>query len=146
MSGEKTKISLNGLLKGYALDRATEILTKQGIKHALININGDLKAIGKKTEQEDWQIALQNPRNPLHFITILLVNNKAVTTSGDYRLYFDENKKYHHIINPKTGYSATELISVTIIGDNALQADGLATTVFVLGSKEGLKLINKSYA
>jgi len=84
---------------------------------------------------------LENPRNKQEYITIIPLNNNAVSTSGDYERYFNENKTFHHIVNPKTGYSAIELISVTIITDNAMDADALSTSVFVLGKEKGLKLI-----
>ncbi len=134
------KITLGGIAKGYIIDKAIDVLEKQGVEHALVNAGGDMRAIGNKGK-ENWQIALQNPRNRQEFITTVLLNNKAVATSGDYERYFNENKTFHHIVDPRTGYSATELISVTIVADKAIDADALATAVFVLGKEEGLKLI-----
>ncbi len=137
---ENMKVTLGGIAKGYVIDKAIETLQKNNIQHALVNAGGDMRAIGKKPTN-NWQIALENPRDKSQYITILNINNKAVATSGDYERYFDPEKKFHHIINPNTGYSATELISVTIITDKAIDADALATSVFVLGKEEGLKLI-----
>ncbi len=134
------KITLGGIAKGYAIDRAIEVLEKKGIKHALVNLGGNMRAIGSKID-EPWKIALENPRNKGDYITIIDLSDKSVSTSGDYERYFNENKSFHHIINPKTGYSATDLISVTIITDKALDADALSTTVFVLGPEKGLELI-----
>ena len=137
---DEMQITLGGIAKGYAIDKAINILEKQGIKHALVNAGGDMRAIGNKTN-EDWKIALENPRNKEEYITIININNNSVCTSGDYERYFDEDKKFHHIIDPKTGYSALDLISVTIITDKAMDCDALATSVFVLGREKGLKLI-----
>lgn len=134
------KITLGGIAKGYAIDKAITALKKLGIKHALIDAGGDIRALGDKNGKP-WRIALENPRNKREYITIINLKDKAIATSGDYERYFDEKKKFHHIINPKTGYSATELISVTIITDKAIDADALATAVFVLGPEQGLKLI-----
>lgn len=136
-------ITLGGIAKGYAIDRAVEILELNGVKHALVNAGGDMRAIGKKSGSEEWQIALQNPRNAEEYITIIKLNNKSVATSGDYERYFEPTKKFHHIVNPKTGYSATELISVTIIAEKAIDADALATSVFVMGPEEGMELIEQ---
>ena len=136
------KITLGGIAKGYAIDRAIKTLKDRGIKHALVNAGGDLRAIGSKGKQP-WQIALQNPRKKQEHIVIIPINNTAVATSGDYERYYDDNKKFHHIVDPRTGYSATELISVTIIAKTALEADALATSVFVLG-KEGITLIENT--
>jgi thiamine biosynthesis lipoprotein len=134
------KITLGGIAKGYAIDRAIKVLKDQGIEHALVNAGGDLRAIGNKGN-ENWQIALQNPRDKNYFITVIPINNKSVATSGDYERFFDDSKQFHHIIDPKTGYSATDLISVTIIADTALEADALATSVFVMGRDQGLQLV-----
>jgi len=140
------KITLGGIAKGYAIDRAMLILEKNDIHNALVNAGGDLKAIGTKEHNKSWTVALQNPRDRTDFITIIPVYNKAVATSGDYERYFVENKSAHHIMNPKTGKSATDLISVTIIAKNAIDADAIATAVFVLGEERGLDLIRKEKA
>jgi thiamine biosynthesis lipoprotein len=137
---DSMKITLGGITKGYAIDKAIEVLKREGVKHALVNAGGDMRAIGSKPK-ESWNIALQNPRNKKELITTIPLNNTAVATSGDYERYYDDEKKFHHIVNPKTGYSATELISVTIIADNAMDADALATSVFVMGTENGLELI-----
>ncbi|RKY03185.1 FAD:protein FMN transferase [Candidatus Poribacteria bacterium] len=136
-------ITLGGIAKGYAIDKAIEAIRECGIRSALVNAGGDVRAIGLKPGGEKWRIALQNPRNEEEYITVMFISDKAVATSGDYERYFDPNKKYHHIINPKTGRSAVELISVTVIADKAIDADALATSAFVLGPEEGLKLIER---
>lgn len=137
-------ITLGGIAKGYAIDMAIESLERNGIKSALVNAGGDIRAIGAKPGGERWHIALQNPRKKGDYITIVYVVDKAVATSGDYERYFDPNKKVHHIINPRTGRSTRELISVTIVADKAIDADALATTVFVLGPERGLQLIEST--
>ena len=136
------KITLGGITKGYVIDKAINVLEKNNIKHALVNAGGDLRAIGNKG-RENWNIALSNPRNKNERIALIELNNNSVATSGDYERYYDEDKKFHHIVNPKTGYSADELISVTIIAYKAIDADALATSVFVLGKEQGLELIEK---
>ena len=138
-----TKITLGGIAKGYAIDKAIEVLKQYDVEHALVNAGGDMRAIGAKGE-EDWQIALQNPRDKKDHITIIHLNDKAVATSGDYERYYDDEKKFHHIVDPRTGFSATELISVTIVTDKAVDADALATSVFVLGKEDGLNLVENT--
>lgn len=139
---EGMKITLGGIAKGYAIDKAIDVLEKNYIEHALVNAGGDLRALGNKGD-EKWSIALANPRNKGEYIALIKLNNNSVATSGDYERYFDEDKKFHHIVDPRTGYSATELISVTIIADKAIDADALATSVFVLGKEKGLELIEE---
>ncbi|MEA2038097.1 MAG: FAD:protein FMN transferase [Nanoarchaeota archaeon] len=139
---ENMKITLGGIAKGYIIDKAIDILSKEGISNALVNAGGDVRAIGSKGN-DNWKIALQNPRDEKDFITTISVNDTAVCTSGDYERYFDDDKKFHHIVDPRTGHSATELISVTIISKKAIDCDALATSVFVLGKTEGLELIQR---
>jgi thiamine biosynthesis lipoprotein len=134
------KITLGGIAKGYAVDEALKILKHRGIKGALINAGGDIGTIGSRGA-EGWTIALENPDDPTQCIAKFRISNKAVATSGNYERYFDPNKKFHYIINPKTGYSTNECISVTIIADSCIEADALATGVFVLGPKKGIQLI-----
>lgn len=143
MIGENMTITLGGIAKGYAVDMAIAALQQAGIERAMVNAGGDIRAIGTKEGNQKWQVALQNPRNSMEFITSIELDNMSVATSGDYERYYDENKSYHHIINPKTGRSATELISVTVIAPKAVDADSLATTVFVLGKDKGMALVEK---
>jgi thiamine biosynthesis lipoprotein len=139
--GMDQKITLGGIAKGYAVEEAIGILKEYGIKNALINAGGDMRGIGKKYGNLDWTIALENPRNNDEFVATFKLSDRSIVTSGDYERYFNENKSFHHIVDPKTGYSATELISVTIITDNAFDADAISTAVFALGKENGLALI-----
>ncbi len=138
--GDNQSITLGGIAKGYAVEEAVKILKRHNITMALIDASGNMRAIGRKPEGV-WNIAMEDPRDMSNYITIIPLDNNAVSTSGDYERYFDNKMEYHHIINPKTGYSATELISVTIVTDNAFDADALSTAVFVLGKEKGMKLI-----
>jgi FAD:protein FMN transferase len=138
--GDDQRITLGGIAKGYAVEKAVEILKRHNIAIALVDASGNMRALGKKPDGV-WNIAIADPRDANNYITIIPLENNAVSTSGDYERYFDDKMKYHHIINPKTGYSATELISVTIVTDNAFDADALSTAVFVLGKEKGMKLI-----
>lgn len=139
---EGMSVTVDAIAKGYIIDKAIEVLKNNGIDNALVDIGGDIRAFGAPDKDGAWKVALQNPRNESDYITVIAVNDKAVATSGDYERYFVENKSAHHIVNPKTGYSATELISVTIISEKAIDADALATAVFVLGPERGISLIN----
>jgi thiamine biosynthesis lipoprotein len=133
-------ITLGGIAKGYAVDKAIEALQVRGIERALVNAGGDMRAIGVKELEQPWTIALKNPRNASEFITVIRLEDMAVATSGDYERYYF-NKSYHHIIDPKTGRSATGLISVTVVAPTATEADALSTTVFVMGKDKGLELV-----
>jgi FAD:protein FMN transferase len=138
--GQDQRITLGGIAKGYAVEEAVKILMNYNITMALVDAGGNMRALGKKPDGM-WNIAMEDPREMNNYITIIPLDNNAVSTSGDYERYFDNKLEYHHIINPKTGYSATELISVTIVTANAFDADALSTAVFVLGKEKGMKLI-----
>ena len=133
-------VTFGGIAKGYIVDKGLAALKENGIRHALINAGGDIAVYGGKPGGKDWVIALQNPRNENDYLTRILIKNGAVATSGDYERYYVPDKSVHHIVDPRTGYSATKLISATIIAENATQADALATAVFVLGAEDGVKL------
>jgi thiamine biosynthesis lipoprotein len=138
---EGTKITLGGIAKGYAADEALETIAGMGIKNALIDAGGDIRTIGAQPSGEKWGIALVNPDDTSQMLAGFLIEDMSVTTSGNYERYFDEEKEVHHILNPKTGYSANECISVSIITKNGAMADALATGVFALGPEEGMKLV-----
>jgi FAD:protein FMN transferase len=138
--GKNQRITLGGIAKGYAVEEAIKVLKNNNITMALVDAGGNIRVLGQKPSGP-WKIALRNPRNEQDYITIIPMVNNAVSTSGDYERFFNEEKTFHHIVDPRTGYSATELISVTIVTDNAFDADALSTSVFVLGRERGMKLI-----
>ncbi|NSW90832.1 MAG: FAD:protein FMN transferase [Firmicutes bacterium] len=137
-------IDLGGIAKGYAGDEAIKIYKKHGIKSAYINLGGNVVTLGKKPDGTPWKIGIQHPRDVTgKYIGIVEVSDKAVITSGDYERYFEANgKRYHHILDPKTGYpSDSGLISATIITDLSIKGDALSTAVFVLGLEKGMELV-----
>lgn len=136
---KKKNIGFNfgAIAKGYAVDKSIEVLKNLGIKEALVNAGGDVAVIGK-----GWKVGVQHPRDIKEIIKILELGNITVATSGDYEQYFEvEGKRYHHILNPKTGYPSNGVQSVSIINESNTFADGLATAVFILGKEKGLQLI-----
>lgn len=142
---KKTGMSLHlgAMGKGYAVDRAVDVLKKHGIKNGLVNAGGDLMAFGSREGTKPWRIGLQHPRKPEKMIASMDLADKAVATSGDYQRYFiRDGTRYHHILNPKTGQPAVQAISATVIADTVADADALATALFVLGAKKGLDLVN----
>jgi thiamine biosynthesis lipoprotein len=136
-------LHLGAIAKGYAVDQAMEVLKKNGIRHALINAGGDLKVLGERKQGQPWNIGLQHPRHPEKMIASFTLSDKAVATSGDYQKYFiKDNTRYHHILAPANGMPARGMISCTLIAETVMDADALATAVFVLGPDKGLKLID----
>ncbi|MBF0623037.1 MAG: FAD:protein FMN transferase [Magnetococcales bacterium] len=136
-------LDLGGIAKGYAIDRATETLQAEGIQNALINAGGDLRVLGSKGARP-WKIGIQHPRSPSRVIAVSnLVGPRAMVTSGDYeRVFFHQDIRYHHILDPSTGEpSRSDVISVSVQADNATLADALSTTLFVMGLEKGLALL-----
>jgi thiamine biosynthesis lipoprotein len=141
---ENMKIGFGAIGKGYAADKAKELLQQKGVKAGIINASGDLNAWGKQPNGKDWMVAIVNPLNKEKVFSWLPINNGAVVTSGNYEKYVTlNNTLYSHIINPKTGYPSTGILSVTIFSPNAELADALATSVFVMGVDVGLDFINQ---
>ncbi len=138
-------IDLGGIAKGYAADRAIDILWRQGIRHASFSAGGDSRLLGDRRGRP-WLVGIENPRQQDAVAITLPLDNTAVSTSGDYERFFIDQKtgeRVHHIINPRSGKSAKGIASVTIIGEKGLQTDPLSTSVFVMGVKKGLALINR---
>ncbi len=138
-------IDLGGIAKGYAADEARRIFREQGVKNALLDLGGNIVALGERPGGGAWRIGIRDPREGEGtYYAVLNVTDRAVVTSGDYERYFIKNgKRYHHIFDPATGYpSESGVISATIVADDSTLADGLSTAVFVLGVEKGLALIN----
>ena len=137
------KISLGGIAKGYAVDKAVRILDKAGLTSFFVQAGGDLFTRGKKPDGSDWSAGIRDPRGaPGTFFALLRVTDHAFSTAGDYeRSYIVDGKRYHHIIDPRTGHPATASRSVTIWAPTALLADEIDDAVFILGPKKGLELV-----
>jgi len=138
------KIGFGALGEGYATDKCRAMMIAQGINAGIINGSGDMSTWGKQPNGSPWKIGITNPFKPEKLLGVVSLEQEAVTTSGSYEKFVVFNgKRYSHIINPATGYPATGLCSVTIFGPNAETANGLSTSIMVLGQKDGLILLSK---
>ena len=138
------KIGFGAIGKGYAADKAKVLLKNKGVKAGIINASGDLNAWGKQADGNDWMVAITNPLNKEKAFSWMPVNDAAVVTSGNYEKFvrFDDIR-YSHIIDPRTGYPSTGIISVSIFTKNAELADAISTSIFVMGVETGLNFINQ---
>jgi thiamine biosynthesis lipoprotein len=135
-------VDLGGIAKGYAVDKAIDILRAAGIEHAAISAGGDSRIVGDRMGQP-WTIGVRDPRQDDGVSTLLPLYDTAISTSGDYERYFEKDGiRYHHIIDPRTGRSAGKCWSVTILGPTATITEGLSKSVFVLGAERGIALID----
>ena len=160
------KINLGGIAKGYAVDRSIELLIERGVVSAIVSAGGDSRMIGDRgsidksannnvnvnvndeAESENdqripWMVGIKHPRKSDDTALRLPLIDTAISTSGDYERYFLQgDKRVHHIINPKTGYSAAGVVSASVVGPRSINCDVLSTTLFVLGVDKGIALIN----
>ncbi|MDB4941205.1 MAG: thiamine biosynthesis lipoprotein ApbE [Labilithrix sp.] len=143
LAKDKTQISLGGIAKGYAVDRAVAVLDAIGLTSFFVQAGGDLFARGKKPDGSDWQAGIRDPRGPeTKYFAKIALSDHAFSTAGDYeRAYLVGGKRYHHIIDPRTGHPATACRSVTIWAPSALVADEIDDAVFILGPAKGLALV-----
>lgn len=138
------KIGFGALGEGYATDKCRNMMLAKSIQAGIINGSGDMSTWGKQPNGKPWNIGITNPFDAEKLVAVVPINNGAVTTSGNYEKFVVfEGKRYSHIINPATGYPATGLCSVTVLGPNAETANGLSTSLMVLGKTAGLILLNK---
>jgi len=144
ISNENTMLDVGGIAKGYVADKLKEYLVEHGVKNAIIDLGGNVLLIGSKPDNSYFNIGIAKPfAENSDTIAIVRTNDKSIVTSGNYQRYFyKEDKLYHHILNPQTGYPVdNELTSVTIISDKSIDGDALSTSCFVLGIEESLRLI-----
>jgi len=136
-------ITLDGIAKGFIVDEGVAELQSFGFENVMVEAGGDLMALGQKTSASPWKIGLQAPRAEMgNLLATLNVENQALATSGDYMQAFSDDLSSHHIIDPRSGYSSPELASVSILAPSVMLADGLATSVMVMG-ESGLDLIER---
>jgi len=138
------RIGFGAIGKGYAADKAKDLLKSQGVPAGIINASGDMNTWGKQPNGEEWKVAIKNPLNKNKVFTMLPVYERAVVTSGNYEKYVTFNgKRYSHIIDPRTGYPSSGIVSVSVLSPSAELADALATSIFVMGIDTGLNFINQ---
>jgi thiamine biosynthesis lipoprotein len=142
----KMQVGLGGIGKGYVLDRAARVLRANGLDAFFIQAGGDLLGVGRKPSGEEWKSGVQDPRGPRGvFFATLGFSEHACSTAGDYaQAFLVDGRRYHHIIDPRTGYPSTACRSVTIWAADATTADALDDAVFILGPKRGLALVEET--
>ena len=135
-------ITLDGIAKGYIVDKASKILSDYQIKNHLINAGGDIRAMGVRSDKKPWTVAIQDPGKRKQYPDVIHMVGGAVATSGNYEIYFDREKMVHHIVDPKTGLSPNLSTSVSVQANTAMDADALSTSVFVMDPIKGIRFIN----
>ncbi|NTU42893.1 MAG: FAD:protein FMN transferase [Nitrospirales bacterium] len=141
------EINLGGIMKGYLADKGVEALKKEGIRAGIIAIGGDIRAFGKKPDGEAWRVGIQNPRQKSssdEIIATIGLSDMAISTAGDYEKSFEKDgKRYHHILDPKTGYPAYGCRSVTVIARDGVIADGIDTGLFIVGPQRAMEIMKE---
>lgn len=144
LKNKNQALDVGGIAKGFAADAVRDIFYKHNVKSGLIDLGGNIFALGGKQDGTPWRIGIQNPfKSRGEYVGILSVKDKSIVTSGNYERYFEKDgQRFHHILDPKTGYpSQSKIISATIISDNSIDGDGLSTGVYILGIDKALKII-----
>lgn len=140
-SRKGVRINLGGIAKGYVVERGVSILRAKGIDNAIVTAGGDSRLLGDRRGRP-WMVGIRDPRSDGEVEVSVPLQDEAISTSGDYERYFDENgTRYHHIIHPGTGTPAIGVHSATVFGPDAVTTDALSTSVFVMGVDQGLRLI-----
>ena len=137
-------IDLGAIAKGYVADEVKKIFQKHGISSAFIDLGGNILTLGNNRDHSHWKIGIQNPLAPRgHYLGIIQISDQSIVTSGNYERYFEKNGvRYHHILDPLTGYpSASDISSVTILSKKSIDADALSTSILILGFEKGRELI-----
>lgn len=144
LSKEGMMIDLGAIAKGYTADAIKDVLLKNNVKKAIINMGGNVLVVGSNIEDEDFKIGIQDPlSNRGNYVGIVSIKDKSVVTSGIYERYIEQDgKRYHHILDPFTGYPwENDIVGVSIISDKSIDGDALSTTVFSMGVKDGFDFI-----
>ncbi len=137
------RIDLGGFAKGWAVDRGVEILRELGIEHAMVNAGGDTRLLGDR-RGKPWIVGIRDPRRDGAVVTRIPLADEAISTSGDYERYFEQDGvRHHHILVPGTGKSPSDVRSVTVIGPNATRTDGLTKPIFILGVERGMEYVRR---
>jgi thiamine biosynthesis lipoprotein len=141
------QMDLGGIIKGFAADKAIAVLKKNGIEGGIVAVAGDIRVFGRQPDGRPWRVGVQNPRQKSEddvLLASLNLEDKGISTSGDYQRYFiRDGVRYHHLLNPKTGFPESHCQSVTVIAPAATLTDPFATGIFVMGPKKGLAVLER---
>ena len=146
LNKENQKIDLGGIAKGYIADLIIDFYKENNVKSAIVNIGGNIKVLGRKSHEDLWQIGIYKPiKHSTDIICSLAVEDLSIVTSGVYeRAFISNNKLYHHILDPHTGYPAsTDIMSITIVNESSLLCDALSTPLLIMGTFEASKFMQK---
>ncbi len=135
-------ITLDGIAKGFIVDRASEVLTTGGIENHLINAGGDIRTRGRRSDKKPWTVAIEDPRKKRRYPSVIRMTDGAVATSGNYEIYYDKEKMFHHVVDPRTGISPRHSASVSVRAESVMAADALSTAVFVQKPADGVRFID----
>ncbi len=144
---ETLSLDLASIAKGFAVDQISELLRVEGLSHFLVEIGGEVSAAGYRKDGSPWRVGINQPDSTATLnatYRVVPLHNRAMATSGNYRDYFEiQGQRYSHIIDPRTGYPVDNgVVSVSVVADSCVFADGLATALMVMGHKDGLRLID----
>lgn len=134
-------ITLDGIAKGFIVDRASALLKAHGVANHLVNAGGDIRAEGLRDDRKPWTIAIQDPNKGKEYPDLIRMSGGAVATSGNYEVFYDKERLFHHIVDPSTGVSPSAATSVSVTAPDAATADALATGVFVMGPEGGTRFL-----
>ncbi|MCA9121781.1 MAG: FAD:protein FMN transferase [Planctomycetaceae bacterium] len=143
LDGQHSAVTLNGIAQGYAADRVTSVLQEHSVAHALVD-TGEISTVGATTEGNAWRVGIQHPRDREAYVLVAELAGRCLATSGDYATTFSDDHTHHHLLDPRTGRSPSDLSSVSVAANSALEADALSTAVFVLGAQAGIDLIKQT--
>ena len=135
-------ITLDGVAPGFIADRVAELLAANGMANHLVNAGGEIRVGGAAAQGKAWTVAIQDPAKNKQYPALLTMRQGAVSTSGNYEIYYDKEKLFHHIVNGRTGHSPHRSTSVTVMAPTAMDADILSTAVFVMEPEDGIRYIN----
>lgn len=136
-------VTLDGIAVGYIVDRASEVMSNNGVKNHLINASGDIRVSGTAAQGKAWTVAIQDPEKKREYPDVVTMRQGAISTSGNYEIYYDREKLFHHIVDGRTGRSPHLAKSVTVMAPTVLEADALSTGVFVMGPQSGVDFIDQ---
>jgi thiamine biosynthesis lipoprotein len=138
------QIDLAGVAKGYAVDRCAAVIAELGVRNALVNIGGNIYAMGAPPGKKGWSVGVRDPKGGLETVGTLVLRDEAVATSGNYENFVEiEGKRYGHIIDPRTGRPVSRVLSVTVVAPTALASDALSTGLFVLGPDDAQAAVER---